>query len=72
MAVDRTIEFSVPLLCHKCGRTGLAIYEESERPSDRSGSHPYDDRKLVGIEGQFRAEAGNDRLIYCECGERVR
>jgi hypothetical protein len=67
------IPYRANLSCPKCGRTGIAVYEENESPPHHPGLHGYDDRKLLDIEGEFKAgSTGYDPSIYCACGEKVR
>jgi hypothetical protein len=50
------------LKCPQCGTTGVATYEENETPPHHQGRL---DRKLIDIEGEFRAGLGYDPEIYC-------
>ena len=71
MARGGKVQYQVQLTC-KCGRSGVATYEESEPPPHQTYPHGYDDRKLLDIDGDFRAGSGDDPPIYCRaCGAQV-
>jgi hypothetical protein len=63
----RTEEYTASLECANCRTTGSARYEEHETPSHHQGLL---DRKLVNIDGEFKAGSGDE--IYCvRCGAKV-
>jgi hypothetical protein len=70
MAQGGKIRYQVPLTC-RCGRSGVATYEENESPPHHAPSNGHDDRKLLDIEGEFTPGVGDDPSIYCVCGAKV-
>jgi hypothetical protein len=65
------VQYQMQLAC-KCGRSGVATYEENESPPHQTDTHGYDNRKLLDIEGDFRADSGDDPPIYGRaCGAKV-
>ncbi len=58
----RREEYAQSLKCPQCGTTGIARYEENETPLHHQGRL---DRKLLDIEGEFKAGLGYDPEIYC-------
>ena len=58
----RREEYAQSLKCPQCGTTGIARYEENEIPLHQQGRL---DRKLLDIEGEFKAGLGYDPEIYC-------
>ena len=65
----RREEYAQSLKCPQCGTTGIARYEENETPLHQQGRL---DRKLLDIEGEFKAGLGDDPEIYCaRCEIRV-
>ena len=71
MAQGGKVQYQVQLTC-KCGQSGVATYEENESPPNQTYPDVYDNRKLLDIEGDFRADSGDDPPIYCRaCGAKV-
>jgi hypothetical protein len=68
-SMARREEYTALLQCPNCRTTGSARYEENETPSHHQGLL---DRKLLNIDGEFKAASGYDPEIYCVgCGAKV-